>query len=169
MPAGERAPRWAGCGPWRHAEPSPPPFGNAPGGLSTPLMAGARRCQVPATIAGMSEDTDGDRAARLAGLQVRLEAGEFGGALNMDSEPTAEQLGVEFREEFRLYGYATRVDRDPAVDFDGFMDDLWVLVASRFQLIPEEGDAWAGMPPTWRQNSDAPSWVWGPEGRPGER
>lgn len=57
--------------------------------------------------------------------------GGGGCVFNSDSEPSPEQLAAEHREEFRLYGYATRGERDPAVDFDGFLDELWVMVAGQ--------------------------------------
>lgn len=88
------------------------------------------------------------RAERVAGLLARLEAGEFAAALSVDSALAGAKSGSREREVFRLAAYAAAVDHDPATDFSGFVEDLWVMVASAFQIEPEDGDAWQDLSPS---------------------
>lgn len=39
-----------------------------------------------------------------------------------------------------------RADRDPAVDFEACLEELWVMAASSLQLAPDEEIQWAPSP-----------------------
>lgn len=80
------------------------------------------------------------RAVRLADLHARLDAGEFAAVFSLDSEPTGEQAAMQRRAQFGLYAAAAAVDHDPGSDFDGFVEDLWVMVSSDFRLLPDNED-----------------------------
>lgn len=100
------------------------------------------------------------RAGRVAALRARVEAGEFESAFVIASEPTEAQTAEKDREVFRLAALAAAVDHDLVEDFDGFVEDLWVMVCGAFQLAPDAQES----------TSEAPLSSWGEaDGPPGVR